>query len=208
MTFVLRLISRTVGLALLTAAMGLTTILAIALIMIQLFGEEAFMDRLACNLGLSDDCIRQQLEETREHLEHKKRELDRERQELSRTRRDLAGTRSRMSELEGMFERLSKVGHAASSYVVFYDTEMGPFGVQSGHRYASLLDPDTLIGGWCSIQFLSADSVHSFVHIQQFDRNLRLYEVTVSPASRRAAGLTLQDIKAARTRCKWPAGVS
>lgn len=194
MTFILRWINRTIGLTLLMGAAALTTALAIALIAVQLIGEEALVERVACHIGLSDKCVRDQLEESQ--------------QELERQRREGARLRGRIAEMEAVLGRLSALDHAASSYVIFYRDTAGRFDVVTGHQYASLLDPETLTAGWCYIDVDRGSALRGSLYISRFDADLALRNDSVSAEDRRAANLPRGAIDEARSRCTWPDGVS
>ena len=194
MTFILRLVNRTIGLTLLAAAAALTTTLAIVLIAVQLIGEEELLNRVACHVGLSERCVREQLEDSQRELERQKRESERLRGEIA--------------EMQKLFDRLADLDHAASSYVIFYHNGDGPREVVSGHRYASLLDPATLTAGWCYIRVDQGTAIAGSLHIASFESDLKLQRKTVSARDRGIADLTEGEIEEAHTRCHWPEGVS
>ncbi len=49
-------------------------------------------------------------------------------------------------------KRLASLDHAASPYVILYEDSNSSPTVTTGHTYASLLDPDTLVSAHCYLQ--------------------------------------------------------
>ncbi|MEM9046713.1 MAG: hypothetical protein AAGC81_18690 [Pseudomonadota bacterium] len=194
MTFVLKWINRAVGLTLLVTAAALTTGLALALIASQLIGEEAFIDRLTCQLGLSETCVHERLEDSQRHLERQRRESKR--------------LRERIVEMDAVLGRLRELDRASSSYVIFYRDKTGPLDVVTGHQYASLLDPGTLTSGWCYIDVGRGSALSGSLHIARFDADLKLHQKTVGSRDRQKAGVSEDAVKDARARCTWPEGIS
>lgn len=180
-----RLAGRSIVLMFLGTGIVLSMSIAIVLIVIQLLGGEAAIDKVACYLDLSEECVRNELDEER---------------------RKLKGLRKRNRELEAIYQRLRRLDHASESFVVFYTDHSGDHTVTSGHRYASLIDPATLIGGWCYINLPSPAGVSSDVFVAHMDEDRVVTPDTVTDEALEHAGLTQKEITAAFGRCHWPKG--
>ena len=178
-----RFFGRSVALAFLAIGISLSLTIATALIVIQLLGGQVFVDRMACQFGFSDDCIRLELEEER---------------------RKLQDLRQRNKELEALYERLRRLDHASESFVVFYTDYEGEQTVTSAHRYASLIDPGTLIGGWCYIHLPSPTGTSKSFFVAHMDRDAVVAPDAITDEALERSGLTQQDVTAAYGRCRWP----
>ena len=98
-TSMLKFPGRTTGAAFLATGILLTFTIAVVLILIHLFGQQAVIEELSCRVGLSEDCLRDELAAERARLE-----------DLSRQVRDL----------EALRERIERIDVAADSFSIFY----------------------------------------------------------------------------------------
>lgn len=182
-----RLLSRTASCALLITGIGLTTVIAGALIITSLVGPKPVIDAVSCQLGFSQTCLLQELRQEKKKL------------------RKLQG---RTAELEALYKRLSKLDHASSSYAVFYHDKKGKFTVSTGVKYVSLVKPGTLTSGWCYIRLSSSGSLDQNLHIANMDSKLKVTKNTFSAKRLSKIRLTQKDVSQALSRCKWPEGAS
>jgi hypothetical protein len=150
------------------------------------FGENSSGTH-TCELGLSKDCLRQELQEERQRL-HELQE--------------------RNAEMEALFQRLASLDHASSSYVVFYSDTSASLTVTTGHTYASLLDPDALIGAHCYFYAGTAGAGSRQIELADMNRNLRIKNNRYSRWALRGTGVKRVDIAALQARCQWPEGAS
>ena len=182
-----RFFGRGAALTLLASAIGLTMVIAVGLIAFQVLGPQPVVDLIACELGLSTDCLQEELEQKRRRL--KKLE-------------------ERTAELEALYDRLAKLEYASESFVVFYTDREGKREVTSAHRYASLIAPDRLVGGWCYIDLPSVSGIsrNFFIAKMSADRIVR----PTNPAGNvlASAGVSNGEVAQALSRCHWPEGVS
>lgn len=188
----------------------LAFLIAVFLIAVQLVGPKPVIDAISCELSLSHECLRNDLRKERRKLdlERQKRQLEeKKRSALEERVAELKRIEKRAKELEALYQRLAKLDHAASSYVVFHTSSFRRYKVETGHKYASLLDPNTLIEGWCSI-VLNGGAIARFFTIAGFEKNRRVVNQTVGRTTLREAGLSGRDVSSARKYCKWPRGVS
>jgi hypothetical protein len=99
--------------------------------------------------------------------------------------------------------------HAASSYVVFLERRVGSRSVQTGHTYASLLDPDTLIGGHCYFTKNNARSAGRLQYnLGTMNAAMRVANRNFRDAELRDAGISRAEIQALQDGCQWPEGAS
>lgn len=181
-----KLFSRSAGLALLLSGAALTFLIALFLILTQIIGERTVVEGIKCQLGLSEDCLLKELRAERARLD---------------------ALQTRYEELESLYSRLSALDHAASSFVIFHAHHLSSGGtVQTSHRYASLIDPSTLTGGWCYLDLGGVPLNRNF-YLADMDRRLRVTPMAYSKADLDAAGLSEADVAAATKRCTWPPDV-
>ena len=179
----LRFMGRSVGLTFLSLGIALAFAVALVLILIQLLGGRDFIDDVSCRLGLSTDCIREELAAERERLE---------------------GMRARLQELEALYGRLAGLEHASESFVVFYEDHTGPFKVVSGHRYESLTEPGTFVSAWCYINASRRRTLNVNLHIAEMDDDGELTAELIDDEALSISGVTQAEVAAARHRCRWP----
>ena len=183
----LRFIGRAVGLSFLALGIVLTFVVAITLIAMQLLGDEEAIEEISCRLDLSQECVRDELAEERRRLEE---------------------LRARTGELEALYERLTRLDHASESFTLFYSDYSGPNTISSGHRYASLIDPETFISGWCYIHLPSPAGVSIDLFVARMGADRIVTRETVSDEALAESGLTQADIDAALQHCRWPEAAS
>lgn len=169
------------GIMMIGAALAVT--IALGLIIVQLVGLQEVRDGVACQLGFSQECLWQELQEER---------------------RELREMRKRTAELEALHARLAALEHASSSYTLFSHDRNGSHQVSTGIRFASLLEPDQLVAGWCYIELGVRNGIDTDLPIARFDDDLRVQRHDISAAALRQAGLDRDDITDALTRCAWP----
>ena len=181
--FVSLAVSRTGAAALMFTGALLAVAVALALIVIQLVGERPVLNGIACQLGVSQTCLLQDLEEERQRLR---------------------GLRERTAELEALYQRLSALEHASSSYTLFtFNSDVRPT-VVTGIEYASLIEPDQLTSGRCYIDLGHRNGVQRHVTIATFETDLRVRSERLNAAQLQASGLSRNDMNAALARCAWP----
>lgn len=183
----LRFMGRSVGLSFLSLGIALAFTVALILILIQLLGGQSFIDGVACRLGLSTECIREELAAERQRLE---------------------GIRERYEELEVLYGRLADLEHASESFVVFYKNREGPHIVTSGHEYESLTEPGRFVSGWCYVDVTRPGALDINIHIAEMDDDGDLTPKLIDDEALSASGLTQAEVAAARHRCRWPVGPS
>ena len=181
----LRFMGRSVGLTFLAIGIALAFATAIALILIQLLGGQDFIDDVSCRLGLSTDCIRE---------------------ELASERRRLAEMQTRLGQLQAVYDRLARLEHASESFAIFYTDHSGQYPVTTGHRYASLIEPGTFVAGWCYIDLPGPGSVSVNFYLARMDAGRTLMPEVVSDDALGRADLSRTEVVAARHRCQWPDG--
>lgn len=128
----LKYITRPLALVAMTGAILLTFAIIVLMMSVVIFGQAPVLRGVSCYLGLSQECLLRDLKEER-------RKIDK----LEKRQRELM---AQVTEADTILKRLSALDHASSSYVVFFEARDGLRKVTTGHTYASLLDPSTLIG--------------------------------------------------------------
>lgn len=182
----LKYLGRTAAITLLLAAIATAVSIVIFLIAISLLGQERVIECISCRLGVSETCLRQ---------------------ELALERSALRALQGRHDEMEALLERLSSLDHAASSYVVFLKNKVGSRTVTTGHTYASLLDPNTLIGAHCYFYANGGGSVGNLqVNLGTMDPSKRVTQRRLSSSALRDAGVTSAQLAALQAQCQWPEG--
>lgn len=190
----LKLLGRSLSLTVLTSAIILTFAIIVFLMAVVLAGEGPVMKGISCQIGLSEDCVRQELQKQRQNL----REMQRKNRELM----------ARNQETEALLERLAALDHASSSYVIFYEQRGHRHTVSTGHTYKSLVDPDTLIGAHCYF-FASEQGAGSLqIWLGKMNERKHLTINSYRASELRGTGLSQSDIAALQALCKWPAGAS
>ncbi len=182
-----RFFGRSFALSFLATGIGLSLLIAVVLIVIQLFGGQIIIDRIACLFELTENCVQEELQ------------LERERLELLRLRN---------TKLEALYERLARLDHASESFVLFYHDRTGQHEVVTGHRYASLIDPTTLTGGWCYLNLPGRAGLSNRVFVTRMDDDMRLIPEPLDDSVLAEVSLTRGDVADAVGRCKWPGGAS
>lgn len=180
-----RFFGRSVALSFLATGIGLSLLIAVGLIVIQLFGGQPFIERIACVLELSDDCLQEELEQERNRLHL---------------------LRDRNRELEALYERLDRLDFASESFVVFYRDNSGPHEVVTGHRYASLIEPGTLTGGWCYVDLPTLAGLSNQVFVARMDADMVVTPEPLEDSALREVSMTRSDVAEAAGRCQWPGG--
>lgn len=188
----LKLVGRSLSFTILSGAILLTFAIIVFLMAVVLAGEGPVMKGISCQLGLSEDCLRQ--------------ELQREQQKLHQMQRRNNALTARNEEMEVLLERLAALDHASSSYVVFYQNAGRRHTVSTGHTYASLLDPDTLIGAHCYVHADVSGAGSRQIRLGNMDKGMRLSIKRYGAADLRGTGLDTSGIAALQALCRWPEG--
>lgn len=178
-------VGRPLALAALLSAVVLVIGIAFALILMQVLGDEA-LEEAACRLGLSNDCLASQLEQSRE--------------EVARLER-------RKQHLEELHDRLARLDYASQSFVVFYENTDGR-PVVTGMRYRSLIEPGQFDSGWCYISVSHGRGHHENVDVARMDAAGAVTARPVEPGLLRSMGLDAGEVEDARRRCNWGGRVS
>lgn len=180
-----RLLSRSAGLALLLSGVALCIAIVLFLILAQLLGPDTVIKGLQCHLGFSEECLVQK---------------------LRAERRELAKIRKETENMQEIFKKLEALDHASSSYVIFFEQDSGRNRISTGHRYVSLLDPNTIDSAWCNLYFPNLSSISQHVTIAKMSSKFRVRYESLSARTMRKAGLDQAELQAALTLCTWPEG--
>ncbi|MGJ8618626.1 MAG: hypothetical protein ACSHWS_17415 [Sulfitobacter sp.] len=184
----LKFLGRTAAITLLLTAIAAAVSIVTFLIVISLLGEERVIEGITCHLGVSETCLRQELMIERAKLE---------------------ALQGRNDEMEALLERLSSLDHAASSYVVFLERRVGSRIVQTGHTYASLLDPNTLTSAHCYFQqYRKGSAGHLQFNLDHMDAAMRVTNPNFTETELRNVGLSPAEMRALQNNCQWPEGAS
>lgn len=181
----LKIIGRTISLMALGGGIVITFTIVFFMIAIALLGEDKVIRAVACQVGVGENCLRQ---------------------ELLQERKKLQQMQERNAKMEALLERLAKLDHASSSYVVFYINERGKHEVTTGHTYASLLDPNTLIGAHCYINVFQSGAGRTHIDLGNMKQNKSITLKTYKAADLAAIGLTNSEYIKLQSRCRWPNG--
>lgn len=185
---------RTLSLTILMSAIVLTTVIIVFMMAVVLAGEGPVVRGISCQLGLSEGCLRQELQEERNQLKL----LRRKNEELL----------AENQEAEALIQRLSDLDHASSSYVVFYTSTRRGVNLDTGHTYASLLDPDTLIGAHCYVHAQVRGAGTRRIDLGTMSPRKRLTLNRYSSAALRGTGFGTSDIADLQALCQWPPGAA
>ncbi|SMX28207.1 hypothetical protein TRP8649_02322 [Pelagimonas phthalicica] len=189
----LKFSSRAISMTILASAIALTFSIIVFLMAVVLVGEGPVIKGIACELNVSEDCLRKDLQKERQKF-----------QQMQRRNQELQAENKKM---EALVERLAALDHASSSYVVFY-TKSGRRSVTTGHTYASLLKPDDLIGAHCYFFANVTGAGTRQVNLGKMDRRMRLKLSNYNPSELRGTGVSVADIAALQAQCQWPEGAS
>jgi hypothetical protein len=183
-----------ISLVFLAAGIVLTFSVIVFMMAIVLMGEGLVIKGLSCSIGLSEDCLRQDLQQERERL----RQMQRRNQELL----------AENQQAEALKQRLAELDHAASSYVVFYSAKHRSHTVKTGHTYASLLNPDALIGAHCYVTARISGAGDRHIDLGKMASNKRVSLKTYRAEALEGTGLRPTDITMLQSKCRWPDGAS
>lgn len=189
-----KFLGRGLSLSILSGAIGLTFVIIVFLMAVVLVGEGPIMKGISCQFSLSEECIQQELQQERLRL-----------QQMQQRNDELA---ARNEEMEALFQRLASLDHAASSYVIFMVDRSGSLVVNTGHTYASLLDPETLIGAHCYIQASTSGAGSRQIALGKMSRAKHVTNNAYSQLELLGSGISVGDIEALQARCRWPEGAS
>lgn len=186
-----RFVNRLISLVALSGAISIVAALILLLMAITLVGEGPVIRGIACQFGLLEDCVRQELQEERDRL----RILRNQNEELL----------ARNAEMEALLERLASLDHASSSYVVFYTDRAAGRTVTTGHTFASLLDPDTQIGAHCYISVATRGAGNRRIDLGEMSATGAVTRDQYSAADLAGTGVSQSDISRLEQACQWPA---
>ena len=188
----LRLMGRSLSLGILSGAIAVNFAIILFLIAVVLAGEGPVVKGSSCQLGISKECIILELQEERKRL----RGMERRNRELM----------ARNKEMAALVERLSALDHASESYVVFFEKRGHGHTVSTGHTYASLLNPETLIGAHCYVHVNLSGAGTRQVRLGNMSRRKRVTLNSYSRSDLRGTGLSVSDITKMQALCQWPEG--
>lgn len=190
----LKFLSRTASISILTGAIALTFAIIVFLMAVVLAGEGPVMKTISCQLGLSKECVWVELQKERKALKVLRQEND--------------ALQSEVKKAEALFKRLSDLDHASESYVVFFESEARGYTVSTGYTYASLLDPETLVSAHCYIHAKVFGAGSRQIRIGKMDRNKRISLERYKASSLKGSGVSVSDIAAFQSACRWPNGAA
>ena len=166
-----------------------------ALYLIDNIDETPGIRQLQCLVGIERaDCPRQM------------KEMARLRQELATERARLVAMRNQIAGLESLRDRLASLEHSSESFTVFYDNNEGRHIVTTGHRYASLVEPEMFQSGWCYIDLDFRRGLATDLYIARINADLVVTPAPITDDVLVNAGLTRTEIADALRRCQWPDG--
>lgn len=217
-----KFLGRGLSLSILTGAIVLTFAIILFLMAVVLAGEGPVIHGVSCQLGLAEDCIRQELREERQKLrsmQQKNREMQAFNKEVEARNSEIQARidemqahfkklQTRNNELEALHKRLSSLDHASSSYVVFYEEKSGPYVVSTGHTYASLVEPNTMIAAHCYFYSGVTGAGKRQINLGKMSRDKRVTKSRYSRSELSGTGLSVNDITALQERCRWPSGAT
>lgn len=215
-----RFLGRGISISILSAAIVITFCIVLLLMAVALTGEGPVIKAVACELGFSPNCLRQELKQERKRIGNLERqallkqkevrklaeEVEAERQKTERLKRQAQALENRKAELERLYNRLATLDHASSSYVVFYDAQLGSRKVSTGHTYASLLDPETLVRAHCYFYGSVSGAGSRQITLGGMSKAKRVTYERYSDSELRDAGFSRSEIEKLRTKCRWPDG--
>lgn len=210
-----KFLGRGLSLSILTGAIVLTFAIILFLMAVVLAGEGPVIHGVSCQLGLAEDCIRQELREERQKLrsmQQKNREMRAFNKEVEARNDEMQKhfnkLQARNKELEALHKRLSSLDHASSSYVVFYEDKSGSYLVSTGHTYASLVAPNKLIGAHCYFHVGIKGAGSRQIRLGTMSRYKKITLNHYSRSDLQITGANVNDISALQARCKWPVGAT
>ncbi|WP_299628359.1 hypothetical protein [uncultured Tateyamaria sp.] len=190
----LKLIARSFSLTILLSAIVLTFFIIVLMMAVVLAGEGPVMRGITCQLVISEDCVRKELQQERKRLH-----------DLQRQNREMLAQNKKA---EALIKRLSDLDHASSSYVVFYNASWKRHTVTTGHTYASLLDPDTLIAAHCYVFSRVQGAGDRQINLGNMSKSRRLSLPSYGALALRGTGLSSRDIGTMQEQCQWPDGAA
>ncbi|OUS37249.1 hypothetical protein A9Q94_06510 [Rhodobacterales bacterium 56_14_T64] len=190
----LKFMGRSLSLSILSGAIAITFVIIMFLMAVVLVGERPVVRGLACQFGISSDCAGQKL----------RLELQQEQKRLEQMRGQNRDLMARNQEMEALLKRLASLDHAASSYVIFYEDSNSSPTVTTGHTYASLLDPDTLVSAHCYLQVEVKGAGTRQVNLGKMSDGAKISLRNYSKAELKQADLSARELSALQSRCQWP----
>ena len=178
-----RFLGRSVGVMWLLSGIALTFAIAMALILIQLFGEERLIEEVECRLGLSADCLRQQLEEERVRVA------------------EMQG------QVGGMQQRVSHLEAALSGRMVFDEgPSVAGLTIVVGTIYQDNAARSEVIRAICWAT-MDRGGLDPRVPLAEMDADGVISLPSADSLANASIRMDAEDVPAARDACPWPVAV-